>query len=103
MFGVPLFICNCCLLAVIMASSESEIEDAVEKVTDKVFVPEQQKLDIIDKISERYKAFLGDAKNDERGREAQAVSWKDLRDYLEKEYGTKYQSGSYIMNDSSTQ
>ncbi len=77
-----------------MASSDSETGEAGGKVTDKVFVPEEQKLDIIDKISDQYKSFLGDAKNDERGREAQAVAWKGLRDYLESKYNTKYQSGN---------
>ena len=80
-----------------MASSDSEIGEAGDKVVDKVYVPDEQKLDIIDKISENYKAFLGDAKNDERGRESQAVSWKGLRDYLEKKYDTKYQSGNFLF------
>ncbi len=75
--------------------SDSEVEVAK---ADKMYLPDAQKLDVIEKIGENYRSFLGDVKNDERGRESQAVSWKNLRDYLEKTYGTKFQSGkAYIL------
>ncbi len=58
--------------------------------------PDDQKLDIIEKIGENYRVYLGDVKQDERGREQQSVSWNGLREYLQRTYKTKYPSGRYL-------
>ncbi len=77
-------------------NSTTASESEVDAPKSHVILPDNQKLALIEKISDSYTLYLGDVKHNARGREGQAKAWDSLRNWLEETHGTKYQNGSKL-------